>query len=185
MPRWWKQNAECEAQETCRLWFRAAMHRLLAYARLQVDADTDVEMLLSGVMTRVAEAVAEGRVPAQEEDLLRYSMRSIWHDALRMRERNKNRREAEIHYTAGHGATPTEQHPHATGADAATQASLLRRALRELPEEQAELITLHIWEELSIAEIARRCNIAESTIRSRYTVALRAVKAKLKQFDIR
>lgn len=182
---WWKAQQTDEAREKCRAWFRASMHRLLAYTRLQVDEETDVEMLLSGVIERVTQACVQGRVPAEEEDLLRYSMRSIWHDALRMRERNKNRREAEIHYTAGHGATPTEQHPHAAGADAATQASLLRRALRELPEEQAELITLHIWQELSIAEIARRCNTAESTIRSRYTVALRAVKAKLKQFDIR
>lgn len=182
---WWNAQQTDKAREKCRAWFRASMHRLLAYTRLQVDDETDVEMLLSGMIERVTQACVQGRVPAEEEDLLRYSMRAIWHDALRLRERNNHRREAEKHFATAHAAEAPVQHPCAHGEDAATQASLLRRALRELPEEQTELITLHIWEELSIAEIARRCNTAESTIRSRYTVALRAVKAKLKQLDIR
>ena len=182
---WWNTQHTDKAREKCRAWFRASMHRLLAYTRLQVDEDTDVEMLLSGVIERVTQAVVDGRVPAEEEDLLRYSMRAIWHDALRLRERNSHRREAEKHFATDRAAHAQEQHPRAHAEDAATQAKQLRQALRELPEEQAELISLHIWEELSFSEIARRCNTAESTIRSRYTVALRAVKAKLKQLDIR
>ena len=51
---WRTHNAGEEAREKCRVHFRALMHRLLAYARLQVDDVTDVEMLLSGVMHRVA-----------------------------------------------------------------------------------------------------------------------------------
>lgn len=184
MPRWWKQNAVCEAQETCRLWFRAAMHRLLAYARLQVDADTDVEMLLSGVMTRVAEAVAEGRVPAQEEDLLRYSMRAIWHDALRLRERNAHRREAEKQFSDRHAPEPTEPHPCMAAEDARVRASRLRQAVQLLPAEQAELVNLHIWQELSFAEIARRWSLPESTLRSRYAVALRTVKSHLEHIEL-
>lgn len=184
MPKWWKQKAEHEAQETCRLWFRAVMHRLLAYARLQVDADTDVEMLLSGVITRVADAVAAGRVPAQEEDLLRYSMRAIWHDALRLRERNAHRREAEHQYFTQRIAEPAEPHPCMAAADAELRARLLRKAVQLLPAEQAELVNLRIWQELSFAEIARRCRTPESTIRSRYAVALRTVKSHLKHLEL-
>ena len=182
---WWNAQHTDKAREKCRAWFRASMHRLLAYTRLQVDEETDVEMLLSGVIERVTQAVVDGRVPAEEVDLLRYSMRAIWHDALRLRERNNHRHIAEKHFATDRTSDAQEQHPRAHAKDAATQAKQLRQALRELPEEQAELISLHIWEELSLAEIARRCHTAESTIRSRYTVALRAMKAKLKQFDIR
>ncbi len=159
------------------------MHRLLAYARLQTDEEADVEMLLSGVIERVTESVAQGRLPAEEQDLLRYSMSCIRHDALRMNRRNNRRREAEQQYFADGGVAETEHSRMAT-ADAALRAQQLRRALRCLPEHQAELIILHIWEELSFAEIARRLSTAESTLRSRYAVALRTVKALLSNTDI-
>ena len=160
------------------------MHRLLAYARLQADEDTDVEVLLSGVIERVAEAVAQGRVPAEEEDLLRYSMRSIRHDAIRASRRNSHRREAEQQFYAAGVPTPAAEHPCMVESDAAARAQLLRRAIRLLPAEHAELIHLHIWQELSIAEIARRLGTPESTIRSRYTVALRTMKSYLSTVDI-
>lgn len=184
MLRWWKRNAEDEAREKCRAWFRASMHRLLAYARLQVDVDTDVEVLLSGVIERVAEAVAQGRVPAEEEDLLRYSMSSIRHEAIRANRRNSNRREAEQQYFAGAGPEPVSEHPRMSEADAEVRAQHIRCAVQQLPAEQAELIILHIWEELSIAEIARRFRTPESTIRSRYIVALRTMKSYLSTLDI-
>lgn len=155
------------------------MHRLLAYARLQTEEDADVEMLLSAVIERVAEAVAKGRLPAEEEDLLRYSMRAIKHDAIRLSRRNRNRREAEQQYSAEGGPTPTDAHPRMEADDAEQRALLLRRAISCLPHAQAEVINLHIWQELSFAEIARRCGAPESTIRSRYAVALRAVKSQL------
>ncbi len=160
------------------------MHRLLAYARIQADADTDVEVLLSGVIERVAVAVAQGRVPAEEEDLLRYSMSSIRHEAIRAGRRNSNRRAAEQLYFAEGGPTPAEEHPRMVSADAENRARQLRRAVQLLPAEQAELVMLHIWENLSIAEIARRLGTPESTIRSRYIVALRTMKSYLSTVDI-
>lgn len=181
MPRWWKKNAGDEAREKCRAWFRVSMHRLLAYARLQADGDTDVEVLLSGVIERVAEAVAQGRLPAEEEDLLRYSMRAIRHDAIRAGRRNNNRREAELQYVAD---AAVAEHPRMGEADAAARAQHLRRAVQQLPAELAELVALHIWGELSIAEIARRLRAPESTIRSRYIVALRTMKSYLSTVDI-
>lgn len=175
---WRKHNAGDEAREHCRVCFRALMHRLLAYARLQVDAETDVEMLLSGVMQRVAEAAAQGRVPVTEEDLLPYTMRAIWHDALRLRQRNQTRREAERRY-AEEGAATAEVHPQLQYEAHAERADRLREALRLLTPEQAEPVMLHIWEALSFAEIARRLALPESTVRSRYLVALRAMKSYL------
>lgn len=160
------------------------MHRLLAYARLQTEEDADVEILLSAVIERVAEAVAQGRLPAEEEDLLRYSMRSIKHDAIRLSRRNRHRREAEQHYSEQGGPTPTDEHPRMQAADAEQRAQQLRSAVSRLPHAQAEVINLHIWQELSFAEIARRSGAPESTIRSRYTVALRAVKAQLSTLNL-
>lgn len=160
------------------------MHRLLAYARLQTNEEADVEILLSGVIERVTESVAQGRLPAEEQDLLRYSMSCIRHDAIRMNRRHNRRREAEQQYFADTTGTAADAHPRMASADAELRAQQLRHAVRCLPQNQAELIILHIWEELSFAEIARRLSTAESTLRSRYAVALRAVKAFLSSTDI-
>lgn len=183
MLKWWKHNAGDEARAQCRVCFRALMHRLLAYARIQVDEETDVEMLLSGVMQRVADAAAQGRVPATEQDLLPYSMRAIWHDAQRLRQRNRNRRQAEKQFMA-ESVPPAENHPRLEQLEAAQRSAQLRDALRTLSPELAEPVLLHIWEDLGFTEISRRLALPESTIRSRYLVALRTMKKHLSTIEI-
>jgi RNA polymerase sigma-70 factor (ECF subfamily) len=48
----------------------------------------------------------------------------------------------------------------------------LRRALWELPEEQREVTILHIWGELTFAQIAEVLSISANTAASRYRYAL-------------
>lgn len=178
-----KQTAEDTAREECRVWFRAVMHRLLAYARIQADSEADVELLLSGVMTRVVEAVVQGRVPMLESELMPYCMSAIRHEAMRQRRRNLNRREAETQFCAQTDSTAHVEHPRMSEADAAARTDQLRRALRQLPPEQSDLVVLHLWEDVSFAEMARRTATPESTLRSRYLVALRSVKSFLSSSD--
>ena len=53
----------------------------------------------------------------------------------------------------------------------------LRRALWQLPEDQREVTVLHIWGELTFAQIARILSISANTAASRYRYAL----AKLRE----
>lgn len=53
----------------------------------------------------------------------------------------------------------------------------LRRALWELPEDQREVTVLHIWGELTFAQIAEILSISANTAASRYRYAL----AKLRE----
>lgn len=53
----------------------------------------------------------------------------------------------------------------------------LRRALLELPEDQREVTILHIWGELTFAQIAEVLSISANTAASRYRYAL----AKLRE----
>jgi RNA polymerase sigma-70 factor, ECF subfamily len=53
----------------------------------------------------------------------------------------------------------------------------LRRALWGLPEDQREVTTLHIWGELTFAQIAEVLSISANTVASRYRYAL----AKLRE----
>jgi RNA polymerase sigma-70 factor (ECF subfamily) len=55
--------------------------------------------------------------------------------------------------------------------DYAEEASL-RRALAELPDDQREITVLHVWGELTFAQIADLLNISANTAASRYRYAL-------------
>ena len=78
-------------------------------------------------------------------------MSCIRHDAIRMNRRNNRRREAEQQYFADGTGTAADTHPRMASADTELRAQQLRRAVRCLPQNQAELIILHIWHELSFA----------------------------------
>ena len=55
----------------------------------------------------------------------------------------------------------------------------LRRALWELPEDQREVTILHIWGELTFAQIAEVLNISANTTASRYRYALAKLREAL------
>ena len=113
-----------------------------------------------------------------------YCMRAIRHSAIRLRQRNLHRREAELAFSATPERHPTEAHPRHCADDTTLRTQRLRQALQLLPEEQAELVELHIWQELSFAEIARRTATPESTLRSRYLVALQSIKNHLSTAEL-
>jgi RNA polymerase sigma-70 factor, ECF subfamily len=48
----------------------------------------------------------------------------------------------------------------------------LRRALQSLPEDQRQVVFLHIWGELTFAQVAEILNISPNTTASRYRYAL-------------
>lgn len=52
----------------------------------------------------------------------------------------------------------------------------LRRALGSLPEDQREVVVLHIWGELTFAQIAELVGISANTAASRYRYALEKLR---------
>lgn len=61
----------------------------------------------------------------------------------------------------------------------------LRRAVKALPPEQAEVLLLRIWEEQTFASIARSLSQPESTVRSRYRAALLAVRRMMNPLTVK
>ena len=53
------------------------------------------------------------------------------------------------------------------------------KALRQLPVEQAEVVVLKIWEEISFAEIGEVLEISQHTAASRYQYAMQKLSRKL------
>jgi RNA polymerase sigma-70 factor (ECF subfamily) len=56
---------------------------------------------------------------------------------------------------------------------------VLRRALLELTDEQREVTVLHVWGELTFAEIGRVLGISSNTAASRYRYALANLREKM------
>lgn len=175
MLNWWHRKGDEAARQQCRSWFLSARHRLYAYALRKAGRSADVELLLSRTLERVAEAVYHGYVAPEEESLLPYTLRSLSNEAIKMGLAERRRRDAESFYSNTLPARVQETaHLH----------SDIRNKLSDfvagLPEKQAEVVTLHIWEDLSFAEIGRLLGVGESTVRMRYESALRKMKQMMK-----
>jgi RNA polymerase sigma-70 factor (ECF subfamily) len=54
-------------------------------------------------------------------------------------------------------------------------------ALRTLPQEQAEVVVLKIWEEMTFAEIGAMLNASANTIASRYAYAMNKLSQRLQK----
>lgn len=154
-------------------WFLSMQHRLLVYARQQADDVTDVELLLSEVMSRVAAAYCTGRL--EKDGLLPYALRSLRNAAMQTRGRNMRRREVESTF----GREEQERRREDDAADERMQQ--LAQLVQQLPEEEAMVVTLRIWDERSFADIARELGVPESTVRRRYASALERIKTRMNQ----
>jgi RNA polymerase sigma-70 factor (ECF subfamily) len=55
----------------------------------------------------------------------------------------------------------------------------LRRALAELPDDQREVIVLHVWGELTFSEIADLLGVSSNTAASRYRYALAKLRGSM------
>jgi RNA polymerase sigma-70 factor (ECF subfamily) len=55
------------------------------------------------------------------------------------------------------------------------------RALQKLPPEQAEIIVLKIWEEMTFAEIGNILGKSPNTVASRYQYAVRRLELSLER----
>ena len=57
-------------------------------------------------------------------------------------------------------------------------------ALRQLPGNQAEVVALRIWEEMTFAEIAIVLDLSSNTVASRYRYALEKLSGLLRTHDV-
>lgn len=58
----------------------------------------------------------------------------------------------------------------------------LQAALRDLPEEQREVVTMRIWSGMTLDEIAAATGVSLNTVASRYRYALDKLRQKLKPY---
>ena len=85
--------------------------------------------------------------------------------------RNMAGRQLRRQHRRGQPSNPGPSAESLTG-DMLAEGVAVREALQELPPEQAEVVVLKVWEELTFAEIASALEISPNTAASRYRYAL-------------
>jgi RNA polymerase sigma-70 factor (ECF subfamily) len=92
-------------------------------------------------------------------------------DAQRSRRRQLRREET--------SARPEAEPLFSTPVEQDERRAAIEAALRSLPENQAEVLVLRIWGELTFSQIAAALSISENTAASRYRYALARLREQL------
>ena len=155
--------------------------RLLIFARQWLPSLADAEDAVQDAFIRFWRK--HQGFQAGNQGLLFAAVRSAALDHLR-RENRRMRREQAAFFDGGAalGMEPSTS-LFAPAADSAApgqeQSRLLESAVRQLPLEQREVLTLKVWGELTFAEIATALGIPQNTAASRYRYALSALRKLL------
>ncbi len=165
---------QTELIRQCDEWIVANRHRLLACARKNADAMTDVDLLLTDTLRKVARVFCRRRM--SEELLIRYTMRSLRNAAREAHRRNMLRYKAESQY--GRDEWQHQQRSTTpTGQD--ERHAALREVLRQLPEPYGAVLTMKMWQRMTFADIAQQLGVAESTARRYYESAIELVRKRM------
>ena len=161
-------------RQKCSEWFLASRHMLMSYAMRQADDMTDVEHLLSVVLCKIMNVFSKGEIA--EQAWLPYTYTVIRHEALKWRRKNAQRLATESQYGEG-GREAAFRFP------VSDELELLRHHIDTLSPLNQSIIRMKIWDELPLAEIARRLNMPESTVRARYQASLNQLRKQLTQHE--
>lgn len=174
------RKKEEQLRRKCREWFLASGRALLSFARQQVDSETDAELLVAEVVQKVMQVFLAGKV--QQEEMTPYTLRALHNGAIDKRRKNQTRRKAERRFCEEEDERNQLADP-SLSEGLTDEHLLLRRALRQMPEDLAAVITLRIWEELSFAEMAKILNMPETNVRRKYRKGIAVLKMMLNQIS--
>ena len=146
--------------------------RLVLYARQLTPNLADAEDVVQNAFVRWWRRFPKG--DREHVPLLFAAVRTIALD-LRRGSMRRSRRENES-YLAEEAREPGYFDATAEQNDLSR---LVSKSLESLPEEQREVVTLHLWGGLTFAEIAETVGASINTIAARYRYALKALQRRL------
>lgn len=136
----------------------------------------DPEDALQHTLVQTARAVAEGRCEPGDTSILRYAYTTLRNQLNRLHRESRQRRERET-------AWRREQCGVQSNAATEEECRNVEEALRKLPPEEAEIVVLHLWEEMNFQDIAELLGIHRTTVSSRYRKALTDIRKLLTHFQ--
>lgn len=161
--------------ESWKDWFQRHGPKLLLCARQWTRSLADAEDVVQEAFVRFWRH--QRGLGGEPQALLFTSIRRAAFDLAR---RNQRRADREERADGGREETESLFEPLAEADD---RRLAIEAALRRLPAEQREVLTLKIWGELTFEEIARQLDIPLNTAASRYRYALAALRKELTAAD--
>ena len=155
-------------------WFDAHGAALVLLARQIVPSRTDAEDVVQDAFIRF------WRTRGTVVDPVAYLFACVKHCALdwqRSRRRQARREEQ--------AARPEMEAMFVTSGEHNERQTAIEDALRDLPTEQAEVLVLKIWGELTFPQIAEALDIPPNTAASRYRYAIAKLRESLAEEPIR
>ena len=153
-----------------RQWLDEHARRLLLFARQQSRSPSDAEDLLQDALVEAWGRIGRSEPPPLPLVFATIRRRAI--DRARSEDRRRLREEA---------ARPDVDAWFDPDAVDAETARMLEQAVKTLPAEQAEVVTLKIWGGLTFAEIAGVVGCPPNTAASRYRYGLETLRESLKE----
>ena len=146
--------------------------QLVLYARQLVHSSADAEDVVQLAFVRWWRRFPDG--DAQHIPLLYAAVRTIALDHLRSDQRRVTREGKSEIAIAGENAPSFDPRP-----EQKETASLVEKAIQDLPKEQREVVTMHLWGGLTFKEIAAISGDSINTVAGRYRYALNNLQKKL------
>lgn len=151
-------------------WLKENSHKWLLYARQQTRSDADAEDVLQDALVKTWKA-CEGKISDETTSLVYTNIRRCAID----RGRSNSRREEREQKVAEESPQSHEAWFEFSG-DEELFAEALQDALRQIPDNYREVITLKIWGELTFAQIGENLGISQNTAASRYRYGLEQLR---------
>ncbi|MCB1277881.1 RNA polymerase sigma factor [Prosthecobacter sp.] len=152
--------------------FEQVAPQLVLYARQLVASKSDAEDVVQMAFVRWWRRFPEG--DSHHIPLLYAAVRTIALDQRRSDTRRVNREAKSDIAVAGENAPTFDPLPGQQEV-----ASIVEKALHDLPQEQREVVTLKLWGDLTFNQIASMTGDSINTVAGRYRYALQAMQKKL------
>ena len=150
--------------------FDLTAQRLVRFAAAITRHQQDAEDAVQWALVRLAK---EPRLLATADAPWSYLLRMVRNEALASGRRKQR-------CTTGRDLSDLVTHCRVDLLELEESQRIVWAALRDLPPEQAEVVVLKIWEEMTFAEIAATLELSPNTAASRYQYAMAKLTARLR-----
>lgn len=162
-------------------WLTVYGDRLLLYARQRTTCEADAEDVLQCALVKLVSAVRNGDFRKGPTEWPAFVISCIRNGAADLY-RTRTRRQATALAAAAEQTSVYESTPWLTcSTDAEHRRRCVERVLRRMRPDYAEVVVLHVWQELSFREIAEIVGENAATVASRYRAALRIFRQQLQE----
>jgi len=164
-----------------RAWLEIHGAKLLLFARQQTRSEQDAEDVFQEALVKLAKKTSAGEFTGGQDAWIPYLYTQIRREAIDLgRKVDRRDRREQIVVEDQKALQVTQRDPwFESSSDMNERASILQKALQELPTKFSEVVIMKIWGDQTFADIGEALDISINTAASRYRYGLEALRKSL------